>query len=128
MIYMRQRSLLNIKSAGSREETKKAVFEFVRKQCSEIQWPTKKRSEGYSDDCFDIADAYVLANAGYIENCVDSIFEFYHVQEAIQDSISKSPLLVDFVKTHIVHFIKKYEKDERLQTIDTLPKEIIEVS
>ena len=121
------RSLLDIKSAGSRDETKKTVFDYVAKETlNQIQWPQKKRSEGYSDDCFDIADAYVLAKAGLIENTVDSIMHYYNVTETNR-LLSQSPFFADFVKIHIVHFIKKYTDDASIQNIDSLSSKLVEV-
>lgn len=126
--YLNLRSLLNLKSVGSREETKKAVFDFVCKRTQgQIEWPQKKRSAGYSDDCFDIADAYVLAQAGWIESTVDSVLKYYNVDQVKEGTVSTSPLFTDFVKINIVHFIKKYLDDESIRDIDSIPQVLIDV-
>lgn len=113
---------MNIQSAGSREETKKVVLAHVQKETGDqIEWPQKKRVSALSDDCFDIADAYVLAKAGCIENCVDSILDYYQVNTAMNDKISTSSVFSDFIKINLVHFIKKYANDDSIQSIDSLP-------
>ena len=122
------RSYLGIQSAGSREETKKSVFEVVReKTADEIEWTEKKRGKGFADECFDIADAYVLANAGYIENQIESILQYFKIDDDEKDLVAKSPFLIDFIKIHIVHYIRKFLDDDSLQTIDSLPKPFVDV-
>ena len=122
------RSYLGIQSAGSREETKNSVFEVVReKTADEIEWTEKKRGNGFADECFDIADAYVLANAGYIENQIESILQYYKIDDDEKDSVAKSSFLIDFIKIHIVHYIRKFLDDDSLQTIDSLPQPFVDV-
>ena len=122
------RSYLGIQSAGSREETKNSVFEVVREKTEdEIEWTEKKRGKGYADECFDIADAYVLANAGYIENQIESILQYYKIDDGEKDSVAKSSFLIDFIKIHIVHYIRKFLDDDSLQTVESLPKSFVDV-
>lgn len=98
------------------------VLAHVQKETGDqIEWPQKKRVSSLSDECFDIADAYVLAKAGCIENYVDSILDYYQVNTAMNGKISTSSVFSDFVKINLVHFIKKYADDDAIQSIDSLP-------
>ena len=59
------RSKLGIKlDRKSDVSTKQQIFEFVKPQI-DIEWPTT-RTGGVQTSCYDMADAYVLARAGWL--------------------------------------------------------------
>lgn len=59
------RSKLGIKlDRKSEVSTKQQIFEFVKPQI-DIEWPTTKTG-GVQTSCYDMADAYVLARAGWL--------------------------------------------------------------
>ena len=122
------RSLLSIKSAGSREATKEAVLSYVQKVTgSSIEWPRKKRTGGLADECFDMADAYVLARYGFIQDKAKSLLAFSGISGDEKQSLLNSALFADYVKVQIAHHIRKYCEDETTQSLETLTSEFINV-
>ena len=119
------RSLLAVKSAGDRQETKKAVLQFVQSQTQDmIQWPQKKRGSGLSDDCFDMADAYILARASVVQDVIDEVN-----RKLIADKTHwmQSPFFCEYVKANLAHFIRKYAAAEEYRSFETIPKELAAV-
>lgn len=124
---MRSRALVGLKSAGSREETKKVVFEYVKKEVGEaFSWPLKRNKNGYADECYDMADSYVIARAAVIEDCVDAIWEDWRMEEAIHKSLCLSPVFSDFCKVNLAYHLRKH-MSEKIGTLDDLSPELVEV-
>ena len=122
------RSTLSIKSAGSREATKETVLSYVQKVTgSSINWPRKKRSDGLADECFDMADAFVLAQYGLIQDKAKSLLAFSGISGDGKQSISNSTLFVDYIKVQIAHHIRKYYEDSMTQSLETLSPEFLDV-
>ena len=120
------RSLLSIKSTGDRQETKRIVLQYVQyKTENMIQWPEKKRGSGLSDECFDMADAYILARASYVQNMID---EVNLKLVADKDNWRQSPFFCEYMKANLVHFIRKYATAEEYRSFETIPKELATVS
>ena len=121
------RSLVGLKSAGSREETKKVVFEYVKKEVGDaFSWPLKRNKNGYADECYDMADSYVIARAAVIEDCVDAIWEDWRMEEAIHKSVCLSPVFSDFCKVNLAYHLRKH-MSEKIGTLDDLSPELVEV-
>ena len=53
---------LKINHKDKTETTKEKVFKWVRSQ-AQVDWPTKKTGD-FKEICYDMADAYVMAQAG----------------------------------------------------------------
>ncbi|KAM7453930.1 hypothetical protein BLSTO_05318 [Blastocystis sp. subtype 1] len=120
------RALVGLKSAGSREETKKVVFEYVKKEVGEaFSWPLKRNKNGYADECYDMADSYVIARAAVIEDCVDAIWEDWRMEEAIHKSLCLSPVFSDFCKVNLAYHLRKH-MSEMIGTLDDLSPELVE--
>lgn len=119
------RSLLSVKSAGDRQETKKVVLQYVQNNTKGmIHWPEKKRGSGLSDDCFDMADAYILARASYVQNLID---EVNRKLVADKDHWAQSPFFCEYLKANLVHFIRKYGTAMEYRSFETIPKELADV-
>lgn len=122
------RSTLSLKSAGNREDTKEAVFAFVRKKVgNQIQWPQKKRSNGYADECYDMADAFVLAQFGRIYDRVHSLLSFAGITDDLHQTLLQSPLFLDFFKVNVAHHLRKYYLDDSLSSLTTVSQEMLAV-
>ena len=122
------RSTLSIKSAGSREATKEAVLSYVQKVTgSSINWPRKKRTGGLADECFDMADAFVLAQYGLIQDKTKALLAFSGITSDGKQSILNSTLFADYVKVQIAHHIRKYCEDAMTQSLETLTSDFVEV-
>ena len=122
------RSTLSIKSAGSRDATKEAVLSYVQRVAgSSIDWPRKKRAAGLADECFDMADAFVLARYGFIQDKAKSLLAFSGVSGDGKQSLSNSTLFADYVKVQIAHHIRKYCEDATAQSLETLTSDFLDV-
>ena len=121
------RAMVGLKSSGNREETKKVVFEYVKKEIGEeFNWPLKRSKKGYADECYDMADSYVIARAAVIEDCVNVIWEEWRMEEAIHQSVSLSPIFSDFCKINLAYHIRKHAQ-ETIETLNDLPPDLVEV-
>lgn len=119
------RSVLSLKSAGNREDTKEAVFAYVRdKVGDQVQWPQKKRSSGFADECYDMADAYVLAQFGRIQDRVQSLRSFTGMKDDCS-SFLQSPLFLSYFKTNLAHHLRKYYLDDSMSSLTTVPEELL---
>lgn len=122
------RSTLSIKSAGNRDDTKDVVLAYAQKAVgSSIHWPRKKRSDGLADECFDMADAFVLARYGLIQDKVRSLLALASISPDLQSSIQHSTLFADFVKVHFAHHLRKYSQDDQTISLASLSPEFLEV-
>ena len=120
------RSLLSVESTGNRHDTKNEVLKFAQREAqNSIQWPEKKRGSGLSDDCYDMADAYVVARAGIIQHTTQAILRLQNVQA---DRWMLSPFVCEFVKANIAHFVRKYIDDDRFRTLESIPQDVIQVA
>ena len=120
------RSVLSLKSAGNREDTKEAVFAYVREKVGDqIQWPQKKRSSGFADECYDMADAFVLAQFGRIQDRVQSLRSFAGITNDVSETLLQSPLFLSFFKTNLAHHLRKYYLDDSMLSLKGVPEEML---
>ena len=109
----------------ARSLTKKVVLQYVQNNTKGmIHWPEKKRGSGLSDDCFDMADAYILARASYVQNLID---EVNRKLVADKDHWAQSPFFCEYLKANLVHFIRKYGTAMEYRSFETIPKELADV-
>ena len=117
--------MVGIKSSGNREDTKNAVFEYVKKKVDgQVKWPLKRNQSSFSDECYDMADAYVIARAGVTEDCVQRILNDLHVNEALRGEMALSPFFSEFCKISVAYHLRKHA-DEQIDSLDDLPKEVV---
>ena len=122
------RSLLSLRPTNTREETKKEVLRYVRQTTgTEISWPKKKRSDGFADECYDMADAYVLARYALASDHAKQLLINAAITDDLRESLRDSALFSEFVKIHIAHFAQKYSVDEKMYHMDTIPLPLLEV-
>ena len=123
------RSLLSLRPTENREDTKAEVLRYVQKATgTKISWPKKKRSEGFADECYDMADAYVLSRYALVRDHTKQLLLDAKITDDLRKSLHESMFFSDFVKIHIAHFAQKYCVDEKMEHLDTIPLPLLEVS
>ena len=120
------RSLLSVESAGNRHDTKNEVLKYVQRETQDmIQWPMKKHGSGLSDDCYDMADAYVIARAGIIQHNTQTILQKQNVRT---NEWMLSPFVCEYIKANIAHFLRKHIDDDRFRTLESIPQDVLQVA
>lgn len=71
-----------------------------------------------------MADAYVIARAGVMEDCVQRILNDLHVNEALRGEMALSPFFSEFCKISVAYHLRKHA-DEQIDSLDDLPKEVV---
>lgn len=123
------RSLLSLKPTENRADTKAEVLRYVQQVTgTEISWPKKRRNEGFAEECYDMADAYVLARYALVRDHAKQMLLDAEISDDLRKSLHESSLFLDFVKIHIAHFAQKYCVDAKMDHLDTIPLPLLEVS